>query len=429
MRRKIAVLGSLLVAAVAGRAVAQCADPRPAPAGPAIYVVDQNLSAAGSATIAVKLVSGSGNQVAGTQNDLAFPAGVTIGLKGTKPDCTVNPDINKGGTAFSFRTANCASGSTCVRALVLALDNTDVIPDGSTLYTCNVTTSGTGGTVAVSGTRASSPAGSAITGTAGQDGILCIGGGVTPTNTPSASSCDPPRAAPAGPAIYIVDQNLSAAGSATIEAKLVSGAGNQVAGTQNDMAFPAGALIVTKNNKPDCTVNPAINKGGTAFSFRTANCPSGSTCVRALVLALDNTDVIPDGSTLFTCNVTTSGTGGTIAVSGARLSTPAGSAISGATSQDGIICIGGGNTPVPTPTQGSSSCDPPRAAPAGPAIYVVDQNLAMDATSATIEAKLVSGSGNQVAGTQNDLAFPAGALIVTKNNKPDCTVNPAINKG
>ncbi|MBI3784591.1 MAG: hypothetical protein HY270_14450, partial [Deltaproteobacteria bacterium] len=118
-----------------------------------------------------------------------------------------------------------------------------------------------------------------------------------------------------------------------------------------------------KNNKPDCTVNPAINKGGTAFSFRTANCPSGSTCVRALVLALDNTDVIPDGSTLYTCNVTTSGSGGTIAVSGSRLSTPAGSAITGTTSQDGKICIPGG--PIETPT---TPPVPPSATPTKTAI-------------------------------------------------------------
>ena len=56
----------------------------------------------------------------------------------TAPDCSVNASLGKGGF-FAFTPENC-SGTACtgVRAVILALDNTNAIPDGSTLYTCHV---------------------------------------------------------------------------------------------------------------------------------------------------------------------------------------------------------------------------------------------------------------------------------------------------
>lgn len=95
--------------------------------------------------ISVTLHSG-GAQVAGTANTLTFDnTDVRLNLKANgKPNCSVNPDINKGGTSFGLQPPGC-SGSACtgVKALVLALDNTDVIPDGSQLYTCNVNVAAT----------------------------------------------------------------------------------------------------------------------------------------------------------------------------------------------------------------------------------------------------------------------------------------------
>ncbi len=154
------------------------------------------------------------------------------------------------------------------------------------------------------------------------------------------------------------DLNLDAAGDAAITVKLVTG-GNEVAGTQNDLVFPAGVAVKTRSNgRPDCAVNPDINKGGTSFAFRTAGCPEGSTCVRALVLATDNVDPIPDGSVLYTCNVTVSGSGGTVGVSGVILSTPTGGRVDGATGRDGVVCVAGAQPPTPTPTVGEASPTP-----------------------------------------------------------------------
>ncbi|MCX8073481.1 MAG: hypothetical protein N3C12_13695 [Candidatus Binatia bacterium] len=193
MRRRFGLLrvgvalGALgLYGLAPGKAWGQtCPDPRPAPAGPAVYVEDLNLDAAGDAVISVKLAAG-GQQVAGTQNDLVFDASVRVKARPNgRPDCSVNPDINKGGTSFAFQPSGC-SGDSCtgVRAIVFATDNVDPIPDGSVLYTCNVTVSGSG-TLQVANARGSSPGGQAISGFTGRDGNICVGGAQPPTPTPT----------------------------------------------------------------------------------------------------------------------------------------------------------------------------------------------------------------------------------------------------
>src|SRR5262249_10831196 len=91
-----------------------------------------------------------------------------------------------------------------------------------------------------------------------------------------------------------------------------------VAGTQNDITLsPLAPIAARANGKPDCTVNPDIDKGGTSFAFEPAGCTPGTDCtsVRALVLSLDNvcpicgtptTDCPSVGAcpvTLYTCQV------------------------------------------------------------------------------------------------------------------------------
>ncbi|MDX2166668.1 MAG: hypothetical protein SF182_06375 [Deltaproteobacteria bacterium] len=72
-----------------------------------------------------------------------------------------------------------------------------------------------------------------------------------------------------------------------------------VAGVQNNLEIdPAVAAIAAAvDGRPACRVNAAIDKHGTAFSFQSNG------AVRALVLALDNLDPIPDGSLLYSCDV------------------------------------------------------------------------------------------------------------------------------
>jgi hypothetical protein len=83
--------------------------------------------------------------------------------------------------------------------------------------------------------------------------------------------------------------------------------GHAVAGTQNDLLFdPAVAVAARANGRPDCTVNPAIEKNASAFVFSPSGCRAGFDCkgLRAIVVATDNVDPIPDGSLLYSCSVT-----------------------------------------------------------------------------------------------------------------------------
>jgi hypothetical protein len=121
-------------------------------------------------------------------------------------------------------------------------------------------------------------------------------------------------------------------------------AGTQVAGTQNDLTFDAVHVSLAANGKPSCRVNAAIGKGATAFSLRPHGCQGAAcTTVRALVLAVDNTDPIPDGATLYTCtlHISPSTPAGQyrISIGGVVLSTPAGQIVPHATGRDGMLVV------------------------------------------------------------------------------------------
>jgi len=378
-------------------AVSQCPAPRPSPAGPGLWIPDQSIAAGTtSGTISVQLAAG-GAQIAGTQSDITFPTNAVIAAKATgKPNCTVNPDINKGATSFAFRPNGC-SGAACtaVRALVLATDNTDPIPDGSVLFTCVIAVDASAsGTLdyTFSGVILSDPNGNKVTDAGNQDGELCISGGgnpPTPTPTTAVVACPSARPAPTGPGLWIPDQTVTtvpATGSFSV--KLAAG-GAQIAGTQSDITFPTNAPIAHKaTGKPDCAVNPDINKGATSFAFRPNGCTAGTDCtaVRALVLATDNTDPIPDGSVLFTCNIAIDGTAtGTLdyAFSGVILSDPNGNKVTDAGNQDGELCIQG-TPPAPTATPTVAATAIPTATntvPAPPTATASPTNTAKPATA------------------------------------------------
>ncbi len=82
-----------------------------------------------------------GQSVAASQNDLTFDPTVPVAARANgRPECSVNPDIDKNATAFSFLPTGCRPGVDCggLRAIVLATDNNAAIPDGAVLYTCKV---------------------------------------------------------------------------------------------------------------------------------------------------------------------------------------------------------------------------------------------------------------------------------------------------
>lgn len=82
--------------------------------------------------------------------------------------------------------------------------------------------------------------------------------------------------------------------------------GYDVSGVQNDLLFDRRVPIAAQaNGRPDCAVNPAIDKGATSFAFQPPGCNVAGDCeqLRALVISIDNSDPIADGSVLYSCMV------------------------------------------------------------------------------------------------------------------------------
>jgi hypothetical protein len=171
----------------------------------ATIVIDDVVGTAGqSATMTVRLITAV--DVAGTQNDTIFPAGVgVIADNRGRPTCSVNPEIDKGGTSFAFLPNGCTPGTDCtgVRSLVLALDNVSPIPSGSVLYTCEVSiaSSVADGTypLGCENAGASDPDGNAVA-TACDAGNVIVGVQPTVTSTPRPSNTptETPTATPEG---------------------------------------------------------------------------------------------------------------------------------------------------------------------------------------------------------------------------------------
>jgi hypothetical protein len=142
------------------------------------------------------VLSAAGTAVAGVQNDIGISPELLAGANGSRPDCRVNPAIDKSSTSFSFLPSR-------IRAIVIALDNTDAIPDGSVLYTCSFSIpAGAAGNVyplLCSSAAASDPTGRSLA-VACSDGMIKVGGDlsrVTPTPTPNVwPVCTPPLCSP-----------------------------------------------------------------------------------------------------------------------------------------------------------------------------------------------------------------------------------------
>jgi MYXO-CTERM domain-containing protein len=241
-----------------------------------------------------------------------------------------------------------------VRAIVIALDNLDPIPDGATLYTCDVEIA--------AGASGSFPLTCANPGAGDPDGVRigadCTDGAIT-VAVPSVAT-------------LVVGEAVGAAGDdVPLDVSLQTTV--DVAGTQNDLTFPDEAGVVADNDgAPTCSVNPAINKNGTAFSFQPPGCTPGTDCtgIRALVLSLSNVNPIPSGSVLYTCTVSIAedAASGTydVVCSNAGASDPGGTSLP-TECLDGEIVVGVQPTrtftptptvPTNTPTAGTPSATP-----------------------------------------------------------------------
>lgn len=183
----------------------------------------------------------------------------------------------------------------------------------------------------------------------------------------------------------------------------------EVAGTQNDIAFDPKARIAADGGEPDCTVNPAIDKGDSTFAFLPDGCTPGVDCtsVRVLILSFGNLTPIPDGSVLYSCEVEIAGD--------ATDSYPLTCSAPGAGDPDGVRL--GADC-----TDGTITVAEP-----GTATIIVEDVTGAPGDFVPVEVSLQTAV--EVAETQNDITFqPQAAIAATNTGRPMCTVNPEINK-
>jgi len=256
-------------------------------------------------------------EIAAVENEIRFPPGITVLPRSDgRPDCQVNPEIDKAATTFGFLPAGCAFSWTCIKAIVISFDNVDPIAAGEMLYTCRV--------LVLDGiepghhplpctdARAAHPSGFGYS-------IDCFSGGITVvesptptvpiprpfTPTPTRTGELPPTPADGtrtptptpGAGIQLSDEFGPPGTDVSIRAVLARSAGN-VVGIENEIHFhPLAPIARNSRGRPDCQVNPEIDKTASAFSFLS------DTRVKAIVLAIDNLDPIPDGAELYRCRV------------------------------------------------------------------------------------------------------------------------------
>ena len=252
-----------------------------APSAGAVVLAAGDVQGAPGQTIEVPVFLDSGGErVAGTQNDLEVSSPLYLDFDA---DCTVNPGIGKTG---SFAVAPCDDQPDCqrVRAIVIALDNVDEIPDGSVLYRCRMTIGADAPAglyrVRVTNGGASDPEGNALP-TDGFAGRVAVGGA-----PPSVLQLD--------------DVEVPVGGRALIRARL--GGFLDVAEVTNEIAL-SGAVHITSNvdNQPSCRATAA---GVTAtFEFLPIGCapdPDACTRVRATVTS---PVPLPLSQPLYECSV------------------------------------------------------------------------------------------------------------------------------
>jgi len=279
-----------------------------------------------------------GTSVSGVENYIVLDPRVPLGLRttgsGVRPDCRLPPHYLHPEQHFAFRPTGCTPLVDClwVQALVFGIYRVDPLIDGEVLYTCNVDIPADAAAgrypLACIEPIASSPHGVRLIASCREGEVVVVPGlptatGTLPTATPTptpipilppTAPADPTNTAAPCQSCPVLDIRATSGNpgdQVVIEVRLHTGE-RAIAGIQNDITFhPGTPLEITDANRPDCTSNRDVGKQ-TAVAFRDHGnpCfggyrPDGERCneVRAIVLSLTDSNSIPDGSLLYTCNV------------------------------------------------------------------------------------------------------------------------------
>jgi hypothetical protein len=250
--------------------------------------------------------------------------------------------------------------------------------------------------------------------------------------------------------------------------------GASVAGTQNDLGFdPRAPIRVLPTGDPDCTANPAIDRGPGVFALQPPGCGRQTPCTaaRAIILSLERLDPIPDGSVLYTCRlaIPIGSPPGTYAlpVTGVILVDDEAEELPGSLGANGTVIVSFGFPPTPTPTTAAAQTNTatatrtrttvptatatasgtaavtatvtqtetatgtgavtatPTPTPTTAAVRIaVGSAIGLPGDTVLVEVTLGS-AGLAVAATANEIEFRIDALEVAPT---DCMVNPDIGK-
>jgi hypothetical protein len=388
----------------------------PADAVVAVTVESAEGVAGTDVTIRTTLDSG-GYVVASIQNDITVdPATPIAATADGKPDCTLDPSVNVRSAHFTFLPARCVPGVDCaqVRAEAFMQPTSGRL----VLYSCKVHIGAEvpPGTYPIVLTNLFAADSQSTTWPvqAGSADVVVTPPGATPRLTWTAAPAPTSTATPAPFGELEADTVTGAPGETVTVTVALHTSGIAIAATENDLTFDRFNTRIGPNpdGRPDCTVNPAIGKSATVFSFQPYGCAGvGCTSIRALVFAFDNLDPIPNGSPLYTCKVSISAQAEPdwypLTISNLSLSDPQGNAVAGVWSDGGIVVGDGGVTTNPPPEPVSS----PRAeaSPTGtPALIVLDapQRATADGGGCAMMA-----SGHTSARTVLELLLPACLLV------------------
>jgi hypothetical protein len=125
--------------ATASRTGTATATPTTAPEGLNIRVGSATGQPGERVTVSITLHTG-GETIVATQNQILLDVRAPIAARGTRPNCTVNPAIEKDSTVFTFLPPECTASGNCelMRSIVISFADSTSIPDGSVLYTCAI---------------------------------------------------------------------------------------------------------------------------------------------------------------------------------------------------------------------------------------------------------------------------------------------------
>jgi YVTN family beta-propeller protein len=319
-----------------------------------------------------------------------------------RPDCVLAPGV-AGTATFEFEPPSCW-GANCysLHFVVRGIDATQSLPHSGTLFTCSLWIRFQWPAIApllLLHSTATAPDGAPIAVTSGDGSVTVLSlDQATPRPTRTAwptatSTATPTLTATPLPAVVSIDSIVVPAGTAraAITIRLQTNAAH-IAGEQNDIVVSNPAMVAANGaGAPACTVNPAINKPDTAFAFLPPGCqPDHGGCIgiRGLVLAVDNVAAIPDGSVLYSCEVTLldAAPGGSLPLQLANVhaSDPAGNAVP-VVGQDGTLTITAAAPPTVTRAPAATPTSTPTVARNG------GQALAGGASDPNVAAPTTGG--------------------------------------